>query len=101
MTVSVYFKGGFTREYIPSPQLHVQIETLEQRCEICSKLTITPPKRRQWCRFGGFIVNFEHISHLCSSFSIVNFEQVNAGWHLQSKLFPGKYLFPGGSTYLY
>ena len=24
--------------------------------------------------FGGFIVNFEHISHLCSSISIVNFE---------------------------
>ena len=80
VTVSVYFKGGFTREYIPSPQLHVQIETLEQRCEICSKLTITPPKRRQWCRFGGFIVNFEHISHLCSSVSIVNFEHLVAGW---------------------
>ena len=24
--------------------------------------------------------SFEHISHLCSSVSIVNFEQVNAGW---------------------
>ena len=24
-----------------------------------------------------FIVNFEHISHLCLSVSIVNFEQVN------------------------
>ena len=24
--------------------------------------------------------NFEHISHICSSVSIVNFEQVNAGW---------------------
>ena len=45
------------------------IETLEQRCEICSKLTIKPTKRRQW-----------HISHLCSSISIVNFEQVNVGW---------------------
>ena len=71
------------------------IETLGQRCEICSKLTIkTPkrrqwrrfgifivsceiclklttktPKRRQWRRFGLFIVNFEHISHLCSSVS--------------------------------
>ena len=30
-------------------------------------------------RFGVFIVNFEHISHLCSSVSIVDFEQVNAG----------------------
>ena len=25
-------------------------------------------------------VNFEHISHLCSSVSIVNFEQVIADW---------------------
>ena len=29
-------------------------------CEICSKLTIKPPKRRG---FVGFIVNFEHILH--------------------------------------
>ena len=56
------------------------IETLEQRCEICSKLTIEPPKRRHWRRFADFIVNFEHISHLCSSVSIVNFKQLNAGW---------------------
>ena len=49
-------------------------ETLERRCEICSKLTIKTPKRRH---FGVFIVNFELISHLCSSVSIVNFEQVN------------------------
>ena len=40
------------------------VETLEQSCEICSKL----------------IVNFEHISHPCSSASVFNFEQVNAGW---------------------
>ena len=43
-------------------------------------LTIKPPKRRQRRRFGGFIVNFEHISHHCSSVSIVNFEHVIAGW---------------------
>ena len=54
------------------------IETLIQRCEICSKLTIKTPKRR-WRRFG-FFINFEHISHLCSSVSIVNFEHVIAGW---------------------
>ena len=35
---------------------------------------------RQWSRFDVFIVNFEHISHLCSSVSIVNFEHVIAGW---------------------
>ena len=58
----------------------LSVETLEQRCELCSKLTIKPAKRRQWRRFGGFIVNFEHISHLSSNVAIVNFEQVNAGW---------------------
>ena len=56
------------------------IETLKQRCGICSKLTVKPPKQRQLHRFGGFIVNFGHISYLCSSVSIVNFEQVNPGW---------------------
>ena len=34
------------------------------RCEICSKLTIKTPERRQWRRSGVFIVNFEHASHL-------------------------------------
>ena len=32
--------------------------------EICSKLTIKTPERRQRRHFGVFIVNFEHISHL-------------------------------------
>ena len=36
-------------------------------------------KRRQWHRFSVFIVNFEHISHLYSSVSIVDFEHVIAG----------------------
>ena len=44
------------------------IETLEERCEICSKLKIRTPER--WRRSGIFIVNFEHISHLSSSVSI-------------------------------
>ena len=34
------------------------------RCEICSELTIKTPERRQWCSFGVFFVDFEHISHL-------------------------------------
>ena len=33
-------------------------------CEICSKLIIKTPERRDWRRSGVFIVNFEHISHL-------------------------------------
>ena len=49
------------------------------KCEICSKLTIKIPDQRHWRRSGVFVVNFERIL-LCSSVSIVNFEQVNAGW---------------------
>ena len=63
------------------------IETLEQRCEICSKLTIKTPKRRHWCHFGVSIVNFEYISYHCSSVSIFNFEQLNAGWFIVGILY--------------
>ena len=35
------------------------------------------PERRQWRRSGIFIVNFERVS-------IVNFEQLNAGWDYPS-----------------
>ena len=41
------------------------------RCEICSKLTINTPERRQWRRSGVFIVNFEHISHLVLVFLLL------------------------------
>ena len=41
------------------------------RCEICSKLTIKIPERRQWRRSGIFIVNFEHISHLVLVFLLL------------------------------
>ena len=48
----------------------------------CSKLTIETPQQRcgAWRRFGVFIVNFEHISQLCSSVPTVNFEHVIAEW---------------------
>ena len=49
-------------------------------CETCSKLTIKIPERRQWCRSGVFIVNFEHIPHFVLVFLLLTFEQVNAGW---------------------
>ena len=58
----------------------VQNKNTRKRCEIWSHLTIKTPERRQWCRSGVFIVNFEHISHLVSCVSTVNFEQANAGW---------------------
>ena len=41
----------------------VKNKNTRARCEICSKLTIKTPERRRR-RFGVFIVNFEHISHL-------------------------------------
>ena len=42
----------------------VTIETLEQRCEICSKLTIKTPKRHHWGPSGVFVVNFFNIFHI-------------------------------------
>ena len=48
------------------------------RCEICSNLTIKTPERRQWRRFGVFIINFEHIWHKVPVF--LNFEYANADW---------------------
>ena len=39
--------------------------------EICSKLTIKIPERRQWCRSGIFVVNFERISHLVLLFLLL------------------------------
>ena len=38
------------------------------RCEICSKLKIKIPERRQWRRSS---VNFEHISHLAVVFLLL------------------------------
>ena len=46
------------------------IETLEKRCEICSKLRIKTLDWRHWRHSGVFIVDFEHISYLFSSVSI-------------------------------
>ena len=40
------------------------LRNTRERCEMCSKLTIKTPKRRQWRRSGILIVKFEHISHL-------------------------------------
>ena len=51
-----------------------------KRCEICPKLTIKKPERRQQRRSGVFIVNFEHISHLFLAFLLLDVEQVNVNW---------------------
>ena len=39
--------------------------------EICSKLIIKTPERRQRCRFGIFIVNFKKISHIFRVFPLL------------------------------
>ena len=41
------------------------------RCEICLKLTIKIPERRQWPPSGIFIVNFKHILHLALEFLLL------------------------------
>ena len=57
----------------PSRHLLVKVNNRNTRvrCEICSKLTINTPERRQWRRSGVFIVNFEHISHLVLVFLLL------------------------------
>ena len=60
--------------------LKVNNRNIRRRCEICSKLITKTPERRQWHDCGVFIVNFEHISHLFPSVSVVDFEQVNVSW---------------------
>ena len=57
---------------------------------MCSKLTIKTPKRRQWRRFSVLIVNFEQVSYLCPSISIVNFEHVIADWDVPRKKLMGQ-----------
>ena len=52
----------------------------KKRCDVCSKLTVKTLDRHHRRRSSDFVVNFEHISHLFSSVSIVDFEQVNISW---------------------
>ena len=54
-------------------------------CEICSKLTIKTPEQHHWRRSGVFIVNYGTYFTPYSSVSIINFEQVNAGWAIFTK----------------
>ena len=53
--------------------LKVNNRNTRTRCEICSKLTIRTPERRQLRHSGVFIVNFEHISHLVLVFQLLTF----------------------------
>ena len=60
--------NGFIESFSTFPSniylLKVNNRDTRKTCKICSNLMIRPPERRNWRRSGGFIVNFEHISHL-------------------------------------
>ena len=57
----------------------VNTRNTRTRCEICLKLTVKTPERRHWRIWTYFT--------LCSSVSVVNFEQVNADWGVNIKDF--------------
>ena len=59
--------------------------TFTNLCKPIHDITII--QWRQWRCSGVFIVNFKHISHLFSSISIVDFEQVNVSWVLYLNIF--------------
>ena len=70
-------KSEYGKVKLPNPDqagiylLKVNNINTRLRCDICSKLTIKTPGRRQWHRSGVFIVNFEHISHLALMFLLL------------------------------
>ena len=57
----------------------VNSRSIGTRCEICSKLTIKTAKRHHCVVLMSLLLTL-NIFHTLSSVSIVNFEQVNAGW---------------------
>ena len=61
--------------YIPAGIYFLKVKDRNTRtsCEICPKLTIKTPERRQWRHSGVFIVNFGHILHLVLVFLLLTF----------------------------
>ena len=51
--------------------LKVNNRNTRTRCEICPKLTIKTPERREWRRSGVFIIIFGHISDLVLVFLLL------------------------------
>ena len=63
---------------------NVNNRNTRKRCEICSKLTIKTPERRQWrLMFSLLTLNMFHIFSIVS---IVDFEQVKVSWVVHSAL---------------
>ena len=83
----------FSKNYFPLPQstyfvIAPTTETLKiclNRCEICSKMTKAPEKRRS----DVFIANFGHYFASFFSFSCVDFVQVHVHW-----VGDGDWIFP-------
>ena len=75
MDISTFENFALIKNYSLYPadnyMFKVNKKNTRTRCEICSKLTIKTPERRHWRRFGVFIVNFEHISHLVLMFLLL------------------------------
>ena len=66
--VSIFPYMGWMRliwAAVHSNHLPVKINNrnTRKRYEVCVKLTIKSPKRRQWSEYDVFIFNFQHISH--------------------------------------
>ena len=59
---------GTRRSLAGNYLLKVNSKNTRTKCEICSKLSVKKPERRQWRRSDVFVVNFEHISHLALVF---------------------------------
>ena len=86
-------------------KLKVNNKNTKTSCEICSKLTIKTPERRQGRRSGVFIVNFEHTSHLVLEFLLLTL-QVIAGWVMSlivkaAHCYPKEYLFQKFASHTY
>ena len=72
----------FMRSHIPAVfLLKANNRNTRTRCEICSKLAINAPERRQWRRCGILIVNFDNISHHVLLFLSLTLKSY-AGWYI-------------------
>ena len=63
------FGRFLNRPFIPAGNCMFKANNRSTRtwCEICSKLTIKTPERRQWFRSGVFTVNFKLVNGSCYS----------------------------------
>ena len=49
----------------------VNIRSTGKSYKICSELTLKAPEWLHWLHYGGFVVNFEHISHFFLVFQLL------------------------------